>query len=102
MRIAHGCNDSRMSEQLLDCHYIHSSIHQPGSKGVPKRVPSDTFDPGLAACQSKTRIQINKRFSGFQVIENEFVLSAKSPKLQLRIPGDRDQRFPAMVIEIPG
>ena len=28
MRIAHGYDDSRMSKQLLDCHYIHSSIQE--------------------------------------------------------------------------
>jgi hypothetical protein len=56
VRVAHGCNDSRMSEQLLDCHYIHSAIHQPGSERVPQLVPRYTFDSGLSACKSKTRI----------------------------------------------
>src|SRR5580700_10537560 len=82
MRVAHGCNDSRMSEQLLDCHYIHSAIHQTGSERMPQLVPRNTFDPSFPACQSKTRIEINEWFSGFEVIENEFVLSAESPKVQ--------------------
>ena len=82
MRIAHGCNDSRMSEQLLDCHYIHAAIHQPGSERVTQRVPRHTLDSRLSACQSETRVEIDKRFSGFKVVENEFVLSAERPKLQ--------------------
>ena len=49
--VAHGCNDSRMSEQLLDCHYIHAAIHQPGSKRVPKLVPRNAFEPSFSACE---------------------------------------------------
>jgi hypothetical protein len=82
MRVAHGCNDSRMSEQLLDCDYIHSAIHEARSERMTQLVPRNAFDSGLSPCESRTRIEINKRFSGFKVIENEFVLSAKSPKLQ--------------------
>ena len=76
MRIAHGYDDSRMSEQLLHCHYIHSSIQQPRRKRVTQRVPRNTLDSGLSARQSETRFEINERLSGFVVVENKFVLSA--------------------------
>ena len=34
MRVAHGYGDRRMSEQLLDCHYIRSTLQEPRSKRV--------------------------------------------------------------------
>ena len=82
MRIAHGYSDGRMSEQLLDCHYIHASIHEPGSERMPQRMPRHTLDSGLSARQSKTRLQIDKWISGFVVIENEFVLPSQRPIFQ--------------------
>ena len=74
MRVAHGYSDCRMSEQLLDCHYIHASIQEPGRESVAQRMPRDTLDSGLSARQSKTRLEINKRLSGLVVIENELTL----------------------------
>jgi hypothetical protein len=82
VRVAHGRNDSRMSEQLLDCHYIPSAIHQPGSERMPQLVPRHALDSGLSARESKTRVEINKGFSGFMVIENELVLSPHRPNFQ--------------------
>jgi hypothetical protein len=49
VRVAHGGNDSRRSEQLLDGHYIHSAIHQTGSERIPQLVPRYTFDSSLSA-----------------------------------------------------
>ena len=76
MRIAHGYDDSRMSEQLLHCHYIHSSIQQPRRERVTQRVPRNTLDLGLSTRQSEARLEINERFSSFVVVENKLVLSA--------------------------
>ena len=73
MRVAHGHSDRRMPEQLLDCHYIHSSFQEPGCKRVSRRMPRHAFDSGLSARQSKTRLQINEWFPGFVVIENCFL-----------------------------
>ena len=80
--VTHGCNDSRKSEQSLNCHYIHAFIHQTGRESVTQLVPRNTFKPGLSACESMTRIQINKGISGFVVVENELVFSSKDPSLQ--------------------
>jgi hypothetical protein len=62
VRVAHGLNDSRMSEQLLDCHYIHSAIHQPGSERMPQLVPRHASIPAFRHARGKTRVEINKGF----------------------------------------
>jgi hypothetical protein len=71
--VAHGCNDRRVPEQLLDCHYIHASIHEPGRESVPQRVPRNTLDPRLSTRQTEARFEINKRGPGFGVVENKFI-----------------------------
>jgi hypothetical protein len=43
MRVAHGYSDGRMSEQLLDCHYIHAPSHQAGRKRVPRHTLDSRF-----------------------------------------------------------
>jgi hypothetical protein len=48
-----------MPEQLLDCHYVHASIHKTGSKRVPQRMPRHALDSCFLACQSETRVEIN-------------------------------------------
>ena len=76
MHVAHGNDDSRMSEQLLHCHYIHSSIQQPRRERVTQCVPRNTLNLSLSISQSEARLEIDKQFSGFVVVENKFILSA--------------------------
>jgi hypothetical protein len=76
MRIAHGYDDSRMPKQLLHCHYIHSSIQQPRRERVMERMPRNILNLSLSTSQSEGRLEINERFSGLVVVENELVLSA--------------------------
>jgi hypothetical protein len=71
-----------MPQQLLDCHYIHSSIEQPGGERVTQRMPRNTLNPGLSARQGKARLQIHERFPSFQVVENELVFPPECPELQ--------------------
>ena len=82
MRIAHGYGDRRMSEQLLHCHYVHASIHQARSECVPQRMPRHAVDSRLSTCPSKARLQIDKRFSGLEIVENEFALPAERPSFK--------------------
>jgi hypothetical protein len=48
--------DSRMPEQLLDCHYIRHSLQEPGCKRAPQRMLHHSLDAGFSARQSKTRL----------------------------------------------
>lgn len=73
MRVAHGSHNRRVSEQLLNCHYIYASIHETGCERMTELMPRHAFDPGLSACESKICIEINKRLSGFVVVEDECV-----------------------------
>jgi hypothetical protein len=68
-----------MPEQLLDCHYIRPPFQESGCKRVS---PRHAFDSGLAARQSETRLQVDKRFPGFVVIEDEPISFSESPKFQ--------------------
>lgn len=61
-----------MSEQLLHCHYMHASIHQARSECVPQCMPRHAVDSRVSTCPSKARLQIDKRFSGLEIVENEF------------------------------
>jgi hypothetical protein len=67
VRVAHGRNDSRMSEQLLDCHYIHSSIQQPGSERMPQLVARHTLDSGLSARETSRGRRVGEK-SPFLVV----------------------------------
>jgi hypothetical protein len=71
-----------MSEQLLDGHYIHSAIYQPGSERMPQLMPRNALNAGFPACERETLVEINERFPGFVVVENELVLSSQSPSFQ--------------------
>ena len=71
-------------EQLLDCHYVHSPIHQTGSKSVPQRMPRHAFDPRLLARESEARLEINERFAGFWIVENELVLPSRAQNSKIR------------------
>jgi hypothetical protein len=82
VRISHGYGDSRMSEQLLHCHYVHPSIHQARSERVTQRMSRHAVDSRLSTCPSKARLQIDKRFSGLEIVENEFALPAERPSLK--------------------
>ena len=76
MKVAHGHHYCRVPKKFHHRHYIHASIQQAGRERVTQRVPRDAFDPCLLASESETRTEINKRFPGLVVIENEFILSA--------------------------
>jgi hypothetical protein len=65
-----------MPEQLLDCHYVRTPIHKPGSKCVPQRMPRHAFNSRFFARQSETGVEIHERLAGFGIVENEFVPSA--------------------------
>src|SRR6266481_878561 len=48
--------DCRMSQQLLDCHYIHASIEQSGCECMSQRVPRNVGNSGLLASQRKASL----------------------------------------------
>jgi hypothetical protein len=65
-----------MPEQLLDCHYVHASIHKTRSKRVAQRMPRHALDSRFLARQSETRVEIHERLAAFWIVENEFIPSA--------------------------
>jgi hypothetical protein len=56
-----------MSEQLLDCHYIHPTIHQARSEGVPEGMPRHAVDSCLSTCAAEAGFEVNKRLSGLKI-----------------------------------
>ena len=51
--VAHRYSEARMSEQLLDCHYIHAPGHQAGRKRVSQRMPRHTYSLDPEKCSSQ-------------------------------------------------
>ena len=45
-------------------------------------MPRHAGNSRLLARPSETRLEINKRFAGLEIVENEFILSAQRPSLQ--------------------
>jgi hypothetical protein len=72
MRVAHGHDYRGVSQELLHGYEVHAPIQEPGCEGMTKHSAYSRF----LACQSQTRTQINKRFPGRVVVENELVLLA--------------------------
>src|SRR5690348_6392188 len=80
--VAHRYTEARMSEQLLHRNDIDSAVHEAGSERVTERVPRHAGNPRLAASECEASLQINKRFAGLGIVENNFILFAEPPSLK--------------------
>ena len=70
---------------MLECpkkffhrHDVNATIHKARSESVTQRMPRHSLDFRLAASECESGFQINKRFAGLGIVENNFILSCQA------------------------